>query len=123
MYSEIVLEHYRHPRNSGDMAEATSVVEVTNPVCGDLLKLSVLVREGKIVDAKFRTQGCIPAVACASWLTEFMRGRNAAELRAVTPEQIEKGLGGLPRASHHAAALAADALRAALRNLTGQQTA
>ncbi len=110
MYSEQVLDHFHHPRNVGEIAGATAVVEMTNPICGDLMKLWVLVRDGVIADAKFKTQGCIPAVACGSWLTEAMVGKSPAELAGVSPEQIEAALGGLPPASRHAARLAADAL-------------
>jgi nitrogen fixation protein NifU and related proteins len=110
MYSEKVLDHFHHPRNVGEIAGATAAIEMTNPVCGDLMHLWVLVRDGKIAEAKFKTQGCIPAVACGSWLTETMLGKTPASLAAITAEQIEAALGGLPPASRHAARLAADAL-------------
>jgi nitrogen fixation protein NifU and related proteins len=110
MYSERVLDHFQHPRNVGEIENASAVVEMTNPVCGDLMKLWVLVRDGRVGDVKFKTQGCIPAVACGSWLTEAMMGRPLPELAGITAEQIEAALGGLPPASRHAARLAADAL-------------
>jgi len=119
MYSQKVLDHFHHPRNVGEISGATAVVEMTNPVCGDLMKLSVVVREGKISEAKFKMEGCIPAVACGSWLTETMAGKSPAELALLTAEQIEAGLGGLPPASRHASALAADALKRVLRELEG----
>jgi nitrogen fixation NifU-like protein len=111
MYSDKVLDHFHHPRNVGEIENATAAVEVTNPVCGDVMKLWVVVRQGKIAEVKFKVAGCVPAVACGSWLTEVMRGKPLAELAALTSEQIESGLGGLPAASHHAAVLAADALK------------
>lgn len=117
MYSEIVLDHFHNPRNVGEIENATAVIEMTNPVCGDLMRLSAVVRDGRIEEAKFQTQGCIPAVACGSWLTEAMKGKSAAELAAITPEQIEAALGGLPTASRHAARLAADALHQLLRKI------
>ncbi|MCJ7502187.1 MAG: iron-sulfur cluster assembly scaffold protein [Acidobacteriia bacterium] len=117
MYSDKVLGHFHHPRNVGEIENATTVVEVTNPVCGDVMKLWVVVREGKIAEVKFKVAGCVPAVACGSWLTEVMRGKPLAELAALTSEQIESGLGGLPAASHHAAVLAADALKQLLLKL------
>jgi nitrogen fixation protein NifU and related proteins len=117
MYSERVLDHFHHPRNGGEIAGATVVIEATNPVCGDLLKLFVLVREGCVADVKFKVEGCIPAVACASWLTEAMMGKPLAELRRLTAEQIEAGLGGLPSASRHASALVVTGLRRALEEL------
>ncbi len=117
MYSEKVLEHFQHPRNGGEIADPTAVIEATNPVCGDLLKLWVLVRDGCVADVKFKVEGCIPAVACASWLTETMMGKPLAELRSLSAEQIEAGLGGLPSASRHASALAVTGLKRALEEL------
>ena len=111
MYSEKVLDHFHNPRNVGEIEEATAVVEMTNPVCGDLMKLWVVVGDGIVRDVKFKTQGCIPAVACGSWLTETMMGKPLAELAGITPEQIQSALDGLPSASRHAAVLAADALK------------
>jgi nitrogen fixation protein NifU and related proteins len=117
MYSEKVLDHFHHPRNVGEIAEATAAIEATNPVCGDLLKLWVLVLDGQVAEVKFKVEGCIPAVACASWLTERMAGGSPAELAALTPAQIEAALDGLPSASRHASVLAADALRQVLQAL------
>jgi len=111
MYSQIVLDHYRLPRNLGEIPNPTASVQATNPVCGDLLKLWVSVRDGTIVGARFKVAGCIPAVACASWLTERMIGKSPAELGGVGPAEIEAAMGGLPSASRHAAALAATGLQ------------
>jgi nitrogen fixation NifU-like protein len=110
MYSQKVLDHFHHPRNVGEIPEA-AVVEASNPVCGDLMKLWAIVRDGRIMEAKFKVAGCVPAVACGSWLTEAIIGKPLDEAAALTPDQIEAGLGGLPAASRHAAMLAADALR------------
>ncbi len=118
MYSARVLDHYRHPRNVGEIENATALVEMTNPVCGDLLKLWAVVRDGRIAEVKFKCAGCIPAVACASWLTEQIAGRPVTEIPTLDAAQIEQGLEGLPQASRHAAVLAADALRALLKRLT-----
>jgi len=117
MYSEKVLDHFQHPRNVGEIEDATAVVEVTNPVCGDLMKLWAVVRDGKVCDVKFKTAGCVPAVACGSWLTETMLGKPLAELASLTAEQIDAALGGLPPASKHASVLAADALSRLLKSL------
>lgn len=111
MYSEKVLEHFHHPRLVGEIEHATAVVEVTNPVCGDVMKLWVVVREGRVAEAKFKTAGCVPAIACGSWLTETMMGKSLDELQAITPQQIEDALGGLPPASLHASVLAADVVK------------
>lgn len=114
MYSPQVLDHYRHPRHLGELPGAT-LIEMTNPVCGDLMKLWVRMESGVVREAAFRMEGCIPAVACASWLVESMRGKSLPELAEVTPEVIEAALGGLPSASRHASRLAADALREFVR--------
>jgi nitrogen fixation NifU-like protein len=117
MYSEKVLDHFHHPRNVGEIENATAVVEVTNPVCGDVMKFWVVVRDAVVVEAKFKAAGCVSSVACGSYLTEVMLGKPPAELASITPEQIESDLGGLPAASHHAAALAVDALTGLLEKL------
>ena len=111
MYSAKVLDHFHNPRNVGEIPDATAVVEMTNPVCGDLMKLWAVIEKGRIVDVSFKTQGCVPAVACGSWLTEAIRGKPLAAVNGITAEQIEKGLEGLPSASRHASVLAADALK------------
>jgi nitrogen fixation NifU-like protein len=119
MYSPNVLDHFHHPRNVGEIAGATAMVEMTNPVCGDLMKLWVVLADGKISQVKFKTQGCIPAVACASWMTEVMLGKTVADLASLSTDKMEAALGGLPPASRHASALAMDALKLLLRELQG----
>jgi len=114
LYSPAVLEHFQNPRNAGDLPGATSQVEVTNPVCGDVLRLAARVGNGRILEARFKTRGCVAAIACSSWLTEWMLGKSEAELRALRPGQVADNLGGLAPASLHAADLACDALRALL---------
>jgi nitrogen fixation NifU-like protein len=116
VYTAAVLDHFKNPRNSGDLPEATAVVEMTNPVCGDVLRLAVRVVAGRIVDARFKAQGCVTAIACSSLLTELIQGKSLEEARHITPAQISEALGGLPPATSHGAQLACDALRAALRN-------
>jgi len=111
MYSVQVLDHFQHPRNVGEIEHPTIVVETANPACGDLMKLWARVQDGVIVDVKFKVAGCVPAVACGSWLTERIKGQPVAALTVLAPDQIADGLGGLPAASQHAAALASDALR------------
>ena len=117
MYSDKVLDYFHHPRNMGEIAGATTVIETTNPVCGDSLKLWVVVRDGGVADVKFKVEGCIPAVACASWLTENMLGKSLAELRSLTTDEIEAGVGGLPSASRHASALAVTGLKRVLEEM------
>jgi nitrogen fixation NifU-like protein len=117
MYSLTVLDHFHHPRNVGEIAEATVVVEASNPVCGDVMKLWAIVREGRVREVNFKAAGCVPSVACGSWLTEAILTRPLPELPALTPSDVEVGLGGLPPASHHAAVLAVDALKRLLAQM------
>lgn len=114
MFSEAVLDHFRNPRNAGELPGATAAVEVTNPVCGDILKLGVRVTDGRIAEARFLCRGCTTAIACASVLTEQLHGRTPGEARSITAESLSEILGGLPPATFHGAQLAADAA-AALR--------
>jgi nitrogen fixation protein NifU and related proteins len=117
MFTPDVLDHFKNPRNAGDISDATAVVEVTNPVCGDVLRLSVKSEGGKIVAARFKTQGCVTAIACSSCLTELIIGKTTDELRGITYQQISDALGGLPPATVHGSQLAVDALRAVLARL------
>ncbi len=117
MFSEAVLDHFRNPRNAGDLPGATATVEVNNPVCGDVLKLSARIVDGRIAEARFLCRGCTTSIACASILTEELRGRTPADARAITPESLSQILGGLPSATFHGAQLAADAVNALLQKL------
>jgi len=112
MYSEAVLDHFQNPRNVGILDEATATISVENPVCGDILELSARMDAGRVAEARFRTRGCVTAMACSSLLTEMLRGKSPAEVRGITPEQISETLGGLPAATFHAAQLARDAAQA-----------
>lgn len=117
MFSEAVLDHFRNPRNAGELPGATAVVEVTNPVCGDVLKLFARFELGKITEVRFLCRGCTTAIACASLLTEQLRDLTTAEARAITPDSLSLALGGLPPATFHGAQLAADAVAALLQKL------
>ena len=117
MYSAAVLDHFQNPRNAGTLDAATATVSVENPVCGDILELSARVEAGRISEARFRTRGCVTALACSSLLTELLRGKTPAEARAITSEQISEALGGLPPATLHGAQLARDAVQALLAKL------
>jgi len=117
MFSDAVLDHLRNPRNSGDLPDATATVEVTNPVCGDILRLAVRLEGGRIAAARFKTQGCVASIASSSVLTELLTGKSPADARRITPEEISIALGGLPTATVHAAQLCADAGSAIVRKL------
>jgi nitrogen fixation protein NifU and related proteins len=112
MFNETVLDHFRNPRNAGTLPDATTTVEVQNPVCGDVLRLSVRVENGRIVAARFKTQGCVASIAASSALTELLQEKNVPELGELTAQKISNALGGLPPATFHAAQLAADAAAA-----------
>jgi nitrogen fixation NifU-like protein len=115
MFSEAVLDHFRNPRNAGELPGATATVEVSNPVCGDILKLSARIVDGRIAEARFLCRGCTTSIACASILTEELRGRTLSEARALTADALSQSLGGLPPATFHGAQLAADAVNALLQ--------
>jgi nitrogen fixation protein NifU and related proteins len=117
MFSEAVLDHFHNPRNAGELPGATAIIEVTNPVCGDILKLSARIVDGQIAEARFLCRGCTTSIACASVLTEHLRSRTLAEVRSITAETLSEALGGLPPATFHGAQLAADAARALIQNL------
>jgi NifU-like protein involved in Fe-S cluster formation len=117
MYSAAVLDHFQNPRNAGTLDAPTATISVENPVCGDILELSARMEAGRIAEARFRTRGCVTALACSSLLTELLRGKTPAEARAITSEQISEALGGLPQATLHGAQLARDAVQALLVKL------
>jgi nitrogen fixation protein NifU and related proteins len=119
MYSAAVLEHFKNPRNAGDLRDATATVDVTNPVCGDVLRLAARVEKGIIAEVRFKAQGCVTALACASILTELLSGKSLADARHITAAQISEALGGLEQATFHGAQLASDALEALLSQLSG----
>jgi nitrogen fixation NifU-like protein len=117
MYSAKILDHFHHPRHVGEIERPTAVIEAANPICGDTLKLWVVQEGSRIAESQFKAQGCVPAIACGSWLAEWIRGKTTSELRPLSPEEIEEALDGLPPASRHAAVLAAECLRGLLEKL------
>jgi nitrogen fixation NifU-like protein len=118
LFNESILEHFRNPHNAGDLADASATVEVTNPVCGDVLRLAVRIDDGKVTTVRFKTQGCVAAIASSSILTDMMAGKFAAELCSLNAQQISDALGGLPSATFHAAQLCADAVGALLKKIS-----
>ena len=118
MFSDAVLAHFRNPHNAGDLAGADSIVEVTNPVCGDILRLSIRLEDGVIAAARFKTQGCVAAIASSSLLTDMLIGKSKDEAGKITADQISIALGGLPPETFHAAHLCADAVEATLIKLS-----
>jgi len=114
MYSAQLLDHFQNPRNAGDLPDADATVEIENPVCGDVIRLSLKLDTGRISAIKFKAKGCVPAMACGSALTELVLDKTPQEARNLSPEDLTEAVGGLPQASAHAAQLALDALTAAL---------
>ncbi|HTZ46428.1 MAG TPA: iron-sulfur cluster assembly scaffold protein [Verrucomicrobiae bacterium] len=114
MFSSTVLDHFQHPRNAGELPGANLKVQVSNPVCGDVLQLTAIIEGHTIRDVRFLCRGCTASIAAASLLTELLQGRELGKLAAITPESLSASLGGLPPASFHAVQLAHDALRSLL---------
>ena len=117
MFSEAVLNHFKSPRNAGELPEADATVDVSNPVCGDVLRLAARVEGGRLLEVRFLCRGCTTSIACASFLTEQLKGSTLAEARAISPEKLSESLGGLPATTYHGAQLAVDAVAALLVKL------
>ncbi|HMV49400.1 MAG TPA: iron-sulfur cluster assembly scaffold protein [Blastocatellia bacterium] len=117
MYNATVLDHLENPRNVGELENATVRGTATNPVCGDLLHLSLQIVDGKIAAASFIVQGCPPSIAAGSALTEMIAGQTIEAARRLTPRDVTQFLERLPRNKEHCSVLAIDALRAALAEL------
>ena len=113
-YSDTFKDHLANPRRVGELADANAVAEQTNPVCGDRLRLSLILREGRIEAARFLAYGCAPTLACGSALAEMIEGMTGEEAARLTRQEIIDALDGLPSRKRHAAALAIETLRAAL---------
>jgi nitrogen fixation NifU-like protein len=118
MFSETLLDHFRNPRNAGELPGADASVEVSNPVCGDVLQLSARMESGHIAEARFLCRGCTTSIACASILTEQLRGQSLENAGSITAESLSEALGNLPPATFHGAQLAVDAVSALLKNLS-----
>jgi nitrogen fixation protein NifU and related proteins len=117
MYSPQLLDHFQNPRNAGDVLNPDALVQIENPACGDILKLSIRVAQGRIAEIGFLAKGCVPAMACASLLTELLLGRPIGDARNLRREELVLKIGGLPEASIHASHLALDAWAALLKQL------
>ena len=119
-YSDRVMDHYRHPRNVGDLDRADAVATVGSPHHGDVLRLSLRIVDGRVVEARFRTFGCAAAIAASSMTTEMIRGKRLEEVELLTNLQVAEALGGLPEHKVHCSVLAEQALRAALADYRGR---
>jgi len=123
VYSEQVMEHFRNPRNVGAIEDADGVGKVGNPVCGDIMELTIKVKDGRIEDAKFRTFGCGAAIATSSMVTELVKGKTIDEALEVSNKAVAEALGGLPPVKMHCSVLAEQALRSAIEDYRTRQKA
>jgi len=118
MFSREVLDHFQNPRNAGELKDPTAIVDVSNPVCGDILKVAVYVENDRISEARFLCRGCTTSIACASRLTELLTGLQICKLHEITTELLTTTFGELPPETIHGAYLAADAAQALAARLT-----
>jgi nitrogen fixation NifU-like protein len=115
MFTEALLDHFRHPRNLGELPPPAVTVEVGNPACGDILRLSARFENGRVAEARYRVRGCTASIAAGSALSARITGESREQLAKIAPSEIENLLGGLPPESRHAAALCIDGIRALLK--------
>src|SRR2546426_5119342 len=115
-YSDIFKDHLANPRNAGELSDANAVAEETNPVCGDRLRLSLRVRDGRIEAARFLAYGCPPTLVCGSVIAELLEGQTVSEAMRLTRKDLLDAIGGLPSRKQHAAALAIETLRVAIES-------
>jgi nitrogen fixation NifU-like protein len=116
LYSEKVMEHFKNPRNVGEMENPDGVGHVGNPVCGDIMELYIKVNNGTIVDAKFKTFGCAAAIATSSMVTEMVKGKSVEEALKISNKAVVEALDGLPPAKVHCSVLAEEALKSAIED-------
>ncbi len=121
-YSEKVLEHYQNPRNLGEIENADGVGMVGNPVCGDMMKITIKVRDDRIEDVKFKTFGCGAAIATTSMVTELVKGKMLEEALQVTNQDVVEALDGLPPVKVHCSLLAEEAIKAAIEDYRDRMT-
>jgi len=115
-YNKNVMEHFRNPRNMGELEGADAEATVGNPSCGDVMKIMIKVRDDRIEDIKFQTMGCAAAIATSSALTELAKGKTLGEAEKISNEDVVLFLGGLPPVKVHCSNLAADALKLTIAN-------
>ena len=116
MYNEQVMDHFEHPRNVGEIEDASGVGTVGNAKCGDIMRMYLKVEDGVILDAKFKTFGCGAAIATSSMATELVKGKTIDEALALTNKAVADALGGLPPVKMHCSLLAEEAIKAAIED-------
>ncbi len=120
MYSAKVMDHFQNPRNVGEIEDADGVGEIGNPVCGDIMKLYIKVKDERITEAKFKTFGCGAAIATSSMVTELVKGKTLEEAERISRDTVAEALDGLPPVKMHCSNLAADALHKAIEDYRGK---
>jgi len=116
MYSDKVMDHFTNPRNVGEIPDADGVGQVGNPVCGDIMKIYLKIKDDRIEDIKFKTFGCGAAIATSSMVTEMAKGKTLDEAMQLSNKMVAEALDGLPPQKMHCSNLAADALHAAIED-------
>ena len=122
VYSDKVMDHFMHPRNVGEIADADGVGEVGNPVCGDMMSFYIKVKDNHLVDIKFKTFGCGAAIAVSSMVSEMAMGKTIEEVMKITPQSVADELEGLPKQKFHCSNLGAQALHKAIEDYQSRQT-
>jgi nitrogen fixation NifU-like protein len=115
VYSEAFLDHFKNPRNVGELAPPAVTVEISNPACGDILRLSARFKDGRVAEVRYKIRGCTASIASGSALTEWMLGKTRAELAGLNAAAVESAVGGLIPESKHAAVLCVDGVKALLK--------
>lgn len=123
MYNDKVMDHFNNPRNVGEIQNPDGIGQVGNPICGDVMRLTISVKDDKIEDVKFKTFGCGAAIATSSMVTELVKGLTLDEAMKVSNKAVAEALGGLPPAKLHCSNLAADALHLAIEDYRSKHTA
>lgn len=113
-YSAKFKEHLAHPRNAGELPEANAIADETNPICGDRMRLSLVIKDNRIEAVRYLAYGCPPTLVCGSVLTELISGKTTTEAKELKRADLLDAIGGLPSRKHHAAALAIETLKAVL---------
>ena len=121
LYSKKVLEHFRNPKNLGEIKNPDGIATVGNPVCGDVMKMFIKVKGNKISAIKFQTLGCAAAIATSSVVTEMVKGKTLWEAKMIKEGEVIKSLGGLPKQKIHCSVLAVRALKQAIENYENRQ--
>ncbi|MCK4808306.1 MAG: Fe-S cluster assembly scaffold protein NifU [Candidatus Aenigmarchaeota archaeon] len=114
MYSKKVMDHFKNPRNTGEIEDADGIGEVGNPICGDIMKITIKVKDDRIEDIKFKTFGCAAAIATSSMITEIAKGKTLEEAKEISKKDVSCALDGLPPIKEHCSNLASEGLRKAI---------